>query len=113
MLDEARGEESVQNRVHVIGGRRVDVVRPGYGGRAVRRNRNLEGKQGSGAEVCSRLRQHVRELGQDFTQLEHDDEGATRTVRIKRDFAHVWRQVVPRLYEARELVIAQSFEQGR
>ena len=52
MLVDARGEEFVQSRVNFLGGRRIDAVGPGRDGRAVRRNRNLEGKQGAGAEVC-------------------------------------------------------------
>ena len=52
MLDEARGEEFVQNRVHVLGGRMIDGVGSGRDGRAVQMNQNFEGKQGAGAEVC-------------------------------------------------------------
>ena len=52
VLDEARGEEFVQNRVHLLGSRRIDVVEPRHDGRAVRRNRNVEGKQRAGAEAC-------------------------------------------------------------
>ena len=52
MLDEARGEEFVQNRIHFLGGRTIDAVGPRRDGRAVRRNRNLEGKQRAGSEVC-------------------------------------------------------------
>ena len=51
MLDEARGLECVLNRVHFLGGRRIGAIGPGCDGRHVRRNRNLEGKQGAGAEI--------------------------------------------------------------
>ena len=52
MLDEARGKEFVQNLVHFLGGRRTDALGPRRDGTTVRRNRNLEGKEGAGAEVC-------------------------------------------------------------
>ena len=45
-------KEFVQNRVHFLGGRRIDSVGPELDGRTVRRNRNLEGNQGAGSEVC-------------------------------------------------------------
>ena len=52
VLDEACGEELVQIRVHFLGSRTVNTVGPRRDGRAVRRNRNLERKQGAGAGVC-------------------------------------------------------------
>ena len=51
-VDEARGEEFVLNRVQFLGGRRIDAVGSRRDRRAVRKNRNLEGKQGAGVEVC-------------------------------------------------------------
>ena len=38
MLDEARGEEFIQNHVHFLDGRRIDAVVSGRDGRAVWRN---------------------------------------------------------------------------
>ena len=52
MLDEARGEEFVQNCVLWLDSRRIGVVRLRHDGRAIQRNRNLTGKQGAGADVC-------------------------------------------------------------
>ena len=96
-----------------LGGRWIDAVGPRRDGRAVRRNPNLEGKRESGADVCYRLREHVRELSQDLVQLIDDNRSPTRDLQIKRDFAHVWRQAVPYLWKSRELVGAQSFEQSK
>ena len=89
MLDEARGEELIQNRVHFLVSQRTDAVGPRRDGRTVRGNRNLERHQGAGAEVCWGLREHVQELSKDFAQLGDDDRRPTRAVQIKRGFAQV------------------------
>ena len=42
---------NLSTSVHLLGGRNVDAVGPRRDGRAVRRNRNLKGKQRAGAKV--------------------------------------------------------------
>ena len=111
MLDQTGSQILVEHSVGRLGENKVDAVRAGGYGGAIRGDENLERKKGARAEVGFGRGENFGELAKNFSQRCDDRRRQTRAAEVEGAATKVQRELVPDPENACSFVNSQAFQE--